>query len=284
MTEPLLINACLTGMVPMKDRCPDLPVTPAEIVADALEAQRLGASIVHIHARGGDQQPTWDPGVYREIFTELRRAAPALILCASTSGRLWNEREKRAAVLLLESDARPDMASLTLGSLNFPKSVSANSIDDIDYLLDVMRAQEVRPELEVFDLGMADYLGVLMRRRTMPEPLYVNVLLGNLATAAADESNLCYLVSRLPRGTIWAGAGIGRAQQPVAEWSIRMGGHVRIGLEDNIYADHERRIPTSNRALVGAVVAWGGQAGRAPMRAEAARHLLQLPESACRGS
>lgn len=276
MKRDLIINACLTGMVPDKRKCPALPVTPDEIIHDALAAHRLGASIVHIHARGTDGSPTWEPTIYREIFSELRRVAPELILCATTSGRLWNEREKRSAVLMLESDTRPDMASLTLGSLNFPNSVSANSIADIEYLLDAMTAQGVRPEFEIFDLGMADYFRTLVARKNLRGPFYANILLGNIGTAAADEANLRYITGRLPEGTVWAGAGIGKHQMPVIENAVRLGGHIRVGLEDNIYADHAKKTPATNASLIETAVSIARASGRSPMSATEAREQLQM--------
>jgi uncharacterized protein (DUF849 family) len=278
MSKPVLINACLTGMIPTKDKCPDVPITPEEIIAGALEAHSLGASIVHLHARGLDGVPTWDPGVYREIFSALRSLAPELILCATTSGRLFNEPEKRAAVLWLEEPCRPDMASLTLGSLNFPGSVSANSVSDILYLLDMMHDSGVKPEFEVFDLGMVDFLHVLMKKRKWISIPYVNILLGNMATAAADEDNLRYLVSRLPQDTVWAGAGIGKMQARVITWALALSGHVRVGLEDNIYSDHVAKTPTSNKYLIERVVEQAAVLGRQLLTPNAARVLLGLCE------
>lgn len=281
MTPPrdtrIIVNACLTGMIPMKDKAPHVPITPDEIIADALAVHRLGASVVHLHARGLDGTPTWDPAPYREIIQGLRAEAPDLIVCATTSGRLWNEREKRAAVLMIESDFRPDMASLTLGSLNFPKSVSANSIADIDYLLDAMAAQGVKPEFEAFDLGMVDYLVHLAAKERYQQPGYINILLGNLGSAAALPSHMAYLVQHLPPGTVWAGCGIGRAQHPMTCLAVDMGGHVRIGLEDNLYLDFTTREPASNPALVQRIVAFAAERGRACMPAEDVRRMLGLP-------
>lgn len=273
----VIVNCCLTGMIPMKDKAPNVPITPDEIIRDALAVHRLGAAIVHVHAREADGTPTWDPAPYRDIIQGLRAEAPDLIVCATTSGRLWNEREKRAAVLMLESEFRPDMASLTLGSLNFPKSVSLNSIADIGYLLDAMAAQGVKPEFEAFDLGMVDYLCHLAEKDRFAAPAYINILLGNLGSAAALPSHLGYLVQHLPAGTVWAGCGIGRAQHAMTCLAVDMGGHVRIGLEDNLYMDFSTREPASNSALVKRIVAFAETRGRACMPAEVARRLLGLP-------
>ena len=272
----LILNACLTGMVSAKDRNPHVPVSPEEIVADALAVARAGAPIVHIHARGKDGAPTWDPGIYREIHTGIRAQAPELIICASTSGRLWPEREKRAAVLMLEGDARPDMGSLTLGSLNFPRQASTNPPEDILYLLDVMNERGIKPEIEIFDLGMVDYLATLVQEGRVRGPIYANILLGNRGTADATALNLAFLVSRLPAGCAWAACGIGKHQFPMNTLALAMGGHVRVGLEDNLYLDPASKQLATNVGLVERLVAIARALGRAPMPPAEARTLLGL--------
>jgi uncharacterized protein (DUF849 family) len=273
---PLLINACLTGMVSAKDRNPHVPISPDEIIRDAIAVAAAGASIVHIHARAPDGTPTWDPDVYREIITGIRKAAPGLVICASTSGRLWSAREKRAAVLMLEGDARPDMGSLTLGSLNFSRAASTNPPEDILFLLDTMHTLGIKPEFEIFDLGMADYLRLLVVEGRVQPPVYTNILLGNRGTADADALNLAYLVSRLPPGTAWAACGIGKHQHPMNSLALAMGGHVRIGLEDNLYMNSETKELATNPALVRRIVDAAAALGRLPMTPAETRSLLAL--------
>ncbi len=272
----LILNACLTGMVTTKEKNPHVPISPPEIIRDALAVAHAGAPIVHVHARGPDGAPTWDPGAYREIIEGIHAGAPELIVCASTSGRLWSGREKRAAVLTLEGAARPDMASLTLGSLNFPRQASLNPPDDILYLLDAMNERGIKPEIELFDLGMVDYLGYLVAEGRVRGPIYANILLGNRGTADATEMNLAYLVSRLPTGCVWAACGIGRRQHPMNMLALSMGGHVRVGLEDNLYLDPASKQLATNVALVERVVAAARDIGRLPMTPREVRALLGL--------
>jgi len=272
----LILNACLTGMVPTKQNNPHLPVSPEEIVRDALAVVAAGASIVHVHARAADGTPTWDPGVYREIIGGIRAGAPEVVVCASTSGRLWNDRQKRAAVLMLEGASRPDMGSLTLGSLNFLRQASTNPPDDILYLLDTMNERGIKPEIEIFDLGMVDYLGLLVAEGRVRPPIYANILLGNRGTANATELNLSFLVSRLPAGCVWAACGLGKHQLPMNSLAVSMGGHVRVGLEDNLYVDPVSKQLATNVALVERVAAVGRGAGREPIPPAEARRMLGL--------
>lgn len=278
MTRDLIINACLTGMIPMKDRNPHVPISPDEIIADVRAVAKLGASVVHLHARDADGAPTWDPGIYREIIAGIRAAVPDLVICVSTSGRLWNDRERRSAVLKLDGPYKPDMASLTLGSLNFPRQASVNAPDDLLYLLDAMNGTGIRPELEIFDLGMVDYLNHLAAEGRVRAPMYANILLGNRGTADACEQNLSYLVSRLPAGCTWAACGIGKAQLPINRLAIEKGGHVRVGLEDNLWLDHAAKVPATNAQLVARLVDIARSHGRGPMPPAETRRLLALDE------
>jgi uncharacterized protein (DUF849 family) len=272
----LILNACLTGMVTTKEKNPHVPISPEEIIRDALAVAQAGVSIVHIHARGPDGAPTWDPDAYREIIEGIRAGAPGLIVCASTSGRLWSGREKRAAVLMLEGAARPDMASLTLGSLNFARQASLNPPDDILYLLEAMNERGIKPEIELFDLGMVDYLGHLVAEGRIRGPAYANVLLGNRGTADATATNLAFLVSRLPSGCVWAACGIGRHQHPMNVLALSMGGHARVGLEDNLYLDPVSKQLATNVALIERIAAAAREMGRVPMKPLEARALLGL--------
>lgn len=272
----LILNACLTGMVTTKEKNPHVPISPEEIVRDALAVARAGAQIVHIHARGPDAAPAWDPALYREIITGIREGAPEVVVCASTSGRLWSEREKRAAVLMLDGPGRPDMGSLTLGSLNFSRQASTNPPEDILYLLDVMNERGIKPEIEIFDLGMIDYLGRLVADGRVRGPIYANILLGNRGTADATALNLAFLVSRLPAHCVWAACGIGRHQFPMNMLAVAMGGHARVGLEDNLYFDTASKQLGTNVALVERVVAAARGWGREPMKPGEVRRLLGL--------
>ncbi len=252
--NPLIINACLTGIVPTKAANPRLPISVAEIIDDAGAVVAAGASMLHIHARHADGAPDWRPEAYACIIEGIRDVAPDVIIVTTTSGRIHTSLEQRAAVLDLDGGARPDMASLTLGSLNFPGGVSANPPDIIQELATRMRARGILPELEVFDLGMLNYAHYLVRKNILNAPCYVNLLMGSLGAAPARVDDLCHLVREIPDNWTWAATGIGQSQLPINAAAIVMGGHVRVGLEDNLYYDEQRRVAASNRMLVERVV------------------------------
>ncbi len=270
------MNAALTGMVPTKADTPEVPVTPAEISVDAERVLHAGAAIVHLHARDEDGAPTWRPAIYREIVHGVRERRPDAIICVSTSGRTFPGFEERSAVLDLDGDEKPELASLTLGSLNFPRQASVNDPEMIRRLAERMRARGITPELEIFDLGMADYLGYLVERGVLGAPLYVNILLGSLGTLSASAANLSAVVAALPEGTTWSAAGIGRFQLDVNVIALAMGGHVRVGLEDNLWLDRARRVLATNESLVARVVHVADTLERPVATPEEARALIGL--------
>lgn len=244
---PLIVNFTPTGMVPTKEMTPHVPISVAEIVEQVHEACALGITLVHLHARSESTgQPTWDPDIYARIFEGIRQYCPELVLCASLSGRNFNEFEKRSAVLSLY----PDMGSLTLSSLNFPGQASVNSPDMIRQLADAMLQKGVHPELEVFDTGMLHYGRYLMQKGLLQPPYYVNIIAGNIAGTQANMAELGLIINLLPTDFYWALGGIGRQQLPAAAMAIANGGGVRIGLEDNIYWDNERKRLATNMDLL----------------------------------
>ena len=260
--QPLIINAAITGMVPTRDRVPHVPVTPDQIVSDAVRCHEAGAAIVHLHARDENGRPTWHREVYAEFIPRIRELCPDLVICVTTSGRDFAELEKRGDVLTLEGDAKPDMASLTLGSLNFITGPSVNAPETIEGLARSMQERGIKPELEVFETGMAYMAEHLADRGVLEPPFYANVLLGSLGTAPARAGDLVHIVDALPRGTTWAAAGLGAFQLPMNAISVFMGGHVRTGLEDNPYLDYAAKTPATNPALVARVAALAATAGR----------------------
>jgi uncharacterized protein (DUF849 family) len=274
---PLIINAALTGMVPTKEENPNVPITAAEIAEEARRCFEAGASIVHLHARDEDGRPTYRVDVYREVVGAVREHCPELIVCVSTSGRAFREFEQRADALSLEGDLKPELASLTLGSLNFPKQASVNDPEMIKRLAERMAERGIVPELEVFDLGMVDYAKYLLGRGLLRPPLYFNLLLGSLGTLAATPFNLAVLARSLPDNATWGATGIGRFQFGVNALAVAMGGHVRVGLEDALYMDAEKRLPASNPALVERVAGVARACERDVATPAQARVLLDLP-------
>jgi len=272
----LIINLAPTGMVLRKSDNPNLPVTPEEIAEECARCRAAGVSLFHLHARDEDGNPSCFRERYREVILAVRRRCPDAILCVSTSGRIHKEFEKRSAVLELEGEAKPDMASLTLGSMNFPGEASINGPDMIRRLAEKMRDREIVPELEVFDFGMIDYAKHLIERRVLRPPFYFNLLLGSLGSLKATPLHLASLVDQLPTGAVWAGAGIGRFQFFINSMSVAMGGHVRLGLEDSLYMDPEKQHLATNLALVKRIARLAQAAGRPLATPAEARGIIGL--------
>jgi len=277
--DNLIINLALTGTVFQSNDTPHLPLTPEEIARDCARGAALGVAIFHLHARDSEGRATWQPEVYREIIRQVRHLVPEAIICVSTSGRIFRDFHERAAVLELDGDAKPDMASLTLGSHNFATQASVNSPDMILALAKRMRQRGIKPELEIFDLGMLDYAHALIRKDILKPPFYFNLILGSRGTLAATPDNLVRLTRSLPQGAVWAGAGLGRYQFFVNSMAITMGGNVRVGLEDNLYLDPEKKVLATNEALVRRIIQVAQAVGRQVASPTEARRLLGLSQA-----
>jgi len=267
-------------MVGSPERVPALPVTVAQIARDARVVDQLGASVLHVHARTEDGGPEWRPEAYEEIVAAVRAECPDAVLCVSTSGREHGDLERRAAVLGLEGEAKPDMASLTLGSLDFATGPSVNAPDTVETLAERMLAAEIRPELEVFGSGMANEARRLLDRQLVREPLYANLMLGGHHTAPATMRELSHLVDSLPANTVWAAGGIGAFQLKANALAVFAGGHVRTGLEDAARLHHGDSEPTTNSALVARALRLAAAAGRRAATPAEARAMLGLPARA----
>lgn len=247
---PLIINVCLTGMVPSKRSTPFVPVSADEVIEDAIAVHDRGAHIVHLHARDEAGLPTPSAALYEAIISTIHRERPGLLCCVTTSGRNWPDFAKRAEVLHLTGAAKPDLASLTLGSLNFFAGPSVSSVTTVERLALTMKEKGIKPELEVFDSGMIALARYLERYDLLCGVKYFNIILGNLNTAPATIASLGSLVQALPAGSIWSAGGLGNFQLPMNAMAIAAGGHVRVGLEDNIYYDSDRTKLARNQDLV----------------------------------
>lgn len=272
----LIINACITGMVPTKEHTPHIPVTVDEIVADAARCYDAGASMVHVHARDKDGKPTYRKDVYGEIISGIRASRPDMIICASTSGRTHNTFECRSEVLELTGDAKPDMGSLTLGSMNFPKQASINEPDMINQLALAMKERGIVPEIECFETGMIQTAKVLMQREVLVAPFYFNLLFGSIYSAPGTLFDLSHMVRSLPPGVQWGAAGIGKFQLKMNFAAILMGGNIRVGLEDNIWYDQDASELATNARLVERAADFAGQIGRDVATAAEARKIIGL--------
>lgn len=272
----LIINAALTGMVAGRKESAHVPLTPDEIIEDAVSCRQAGAAIVHLHARGKDEKPVCEKAYYREIIEGVRSRCPDVIVCASTSGRVHNAFAQRSDVLALTGRAKPDMASLTLGSLNFPQSASVTDPDMIRHLAEKMKEAGIVPELEVFDTSMLYTMKELIRTGVLTPPFYCNLLLGSLYSTPATLFNLACLVKDMPYDTQWAAAGIGIFQLKMNTAAILMGGHVRVGLEDNLYYDAAKTEPATNPGLVERIARLAKELGREIATPKEARQMIGL--------
>jgi 3-keto-5-aminohexanoate cleavage enzyme len=280
MAERLIINLCPTGMIPTREMTPHVPLTPEEIIKDVLACAEVGITSVHIHAREPDGSPSSRPEVFAEIIAGIREVRTDIVLGVTTSGRADPTLGPRSAVLALSGDLRPDMASLTTSSLNFARSASVNAPDVVRGLAERMRDAGIKPELEIFDIGMARYVGYLVERGVLMPPLYANVFFGNVATAHAELSDMAALVNALPSDTVIAFGGIGHAQRQMASVAVALGYGVRIGLEDNIYADDARSELATNAGLVRGVHDRAAFHERPMMTGDELRELLRIDPAA----
>ena len=273
MTNPCIICVAITGSVPRKEDNPAVPTTISEQIESTHEAFEAGASIVHAHVRMEDQTPTSDPERFARLKEGLEQHCPGMIIQFSTGGGSGAGRE-RGGMLPLS----PDMASLTVGSNNFPTRVYENSPDLVDWLAGEMLKYNVKPEIEAFDLSHIFQAVKMQGDGRLKGPLYVQFVMGVKNAMPADKRSFEFFVETLGRlapDAQWCAAGIGRHQIEVHEWCVAAGGHCRTGLEDNIRIDRDRLAP-SNAALVRRVVDLCDRYERPVATAAQARAILGL--------
>ncbi|MDE3177004.1 MAG: 3-keto-5-aminohexanoate cleavage protein [Pseudomonadota bacterium] len=251
MGAPCIICVALTGSVPTKADNPALPIRVAEQIESAQEAFEAGATIAHCHVRDDEGRPSSDPERFARLGEGLRQHCPGMIVQFSTGGRSGSGRARGAMLPL-----RPDMASLTPGSNNFPTRVYENPPDLVDWLAGEMKLYGVKPEIECFDLSHIVQAARMQADGRIVGPLYAQFVMGVKNAMPADETIFDFYIETLRRyapDALWCAAGIGRDQIVVNEWSVAKGGHARTGLEDNVRLDRDRLAP-SNAALVRRVV------------------------------
>lgn len=274
MTNEFILNLCPTGMIPTKALTPHVSITPNEIAKDVDECVKRGANMAHVHARGEDGKPHYDKDIYARIIEGIRELHPDLTICVSLSGRDFSEFEKRAHCLSLKGDLRPDMGSLTLSSLNFANQASVNSPDMVRRLAEAMGEAGVKPELEVFDLGMMNYAHYLISKGSIKPPYYFNLILGNVAGAQTTAAHLAALIAEMPPDSYWCVGGIGKQQLPANVLGLTLGHGVRVGVEDNIFWDDSRSRLASNPELTQRVVDMAALMGKKPASPREVRSLL----------
>jgi 3-keto-5-aminohexanoate cleavage enzyme len=268
--EKLIITVALTGNVPTKKMNPNLPVTAEEIAADVRRCHEAGAVLFHVHARDADQKPTLDINAYKENARRIKKLAPEVIVQLSTgarAGKDWEERAKPVRLL-------PEMGSFTTGSNNLPGIVYENSPPFIEYLANVYQETEVKPEIEVFETGMINNAVFLEKKGFIKTPLHFDFVLGAPGSMPGTIKNLQFLSESIPAGSTWSVAGIGKAEIPLSAAAIAMGGHVRVGLEDNLYMPDGPL--ASNPLLVEKIVRIAREIGREIATPDEARSILSL--------
>ena len=273
----MIINFTPTGMIPTKEMTPHVPVTPEEIIEDVHKAVEIGITMVHLHARNPETGiPDYKAEIYGKIIEGIRAFDKELIICVSLSGRNVTEFEKRAEVLKLDGDIKPDMGSLTLSSLNFNRVASVNSPEMIMKLAEELLSRGILAELEAFDAGMINYAKYLETKGLLEAPHYFNLLFGNIACAQADLLHTGIMIRDLPNNSIWSLAGIGDYQLKMNALAIVSGGGVRVGLEDNIWYDKARTRLASNSELITRIHRMAEAHERNIMSSQKLRKLLNL--------
>lgn len=273
MSKPCIICVAITGSLPRKENNPAVPITIAEQIESTQEAFEAGATIAHCHVRNDDQSPTSDPEKFGQLLDGLRKHCPGMIVQLSTGGRSGAGKE-RGGMLSLS----PDMASLSVGSNNFPNRVYQNSPELIDWLASEMRTHKVIPEVEAFDLS--HILGAIRMHEagTLPGKLYVQFVMGVKNSMPIDKEVFDFYVhtmkTRAPEAQ-WCAAGIGAGQLTINEWAIAAGGHTRTGMEDNVRIDKKTLAP-SNAALVQRAVELCEKYDRPVASFQQAREMLGL--------
>ncbi len=251
MSRKIILNACITGMVPTRELTPYVPLTPEEIAIVADNVIKLGVSVLHIHPRDEDGKPTWRKDIYKDIIGRIRKKHKDVVISVSTSGRLWSDFERRSECLELDGKYKPDLASLTTGSLNFISSASMNDPEMIKKLAQKMMERGIKPEIEAFEPGMVEMAKYLMKKgivnSTSP---YFNLFLGSLGTAPLSAAMMAAYLSVLPQGAVWSVGGVGQYQLDANLMALAMGGNVRVGIEDNLFFDRDKKILASNEMLV----------------------------------
>ncbi|WP_432662577.1 3-keto-5-aminohexanoate cleavage protein [Wukongibacter baidiensis] len=268
--QKLIITAALTGAEVTKEQQPNLPVTPDEIAEAAYECYKAGASIVHVHARDKDGNPTQDFEVYKEIKEKIE-AKCNIIVQPSTGGAVWHSAEER----LQPVELAPEMATLSCGTCNFGPDVFMNSQEYIEKFAKRMKELGVKPEVEVFERGMINNALRLVKKGFIEAPVHFDFVLGVPGACPGTPDDLMHMVRSIPVGSTWTVAGIGRAETPLAVMSIMLGGHVRVGFEDNIYYT-KGVLAKSNAQLVERIVRIAKELEREVATPDEAREILGI--------
>jgi len=274
MTKPCIICVAITGSVPRKSDNPAVPVTVSEQIESTHAAFEAGASIMHAHVRNSDETPSSDPEKFAALKEGVEKHCPGMITQFSTGGRSGAGKERGGMLGL-----KPDMASLAVGSNNFPTRVYENPPDLVDWLAAEMVAQGIKPEIEAFDLSHIFKAAQMYQRGQIADLPYVQFVMGVKNAMPVDRETFDFYIRTVRRlfgdEAPWCAAGIGAQQIVLNEWSVAAGGHARTGLEDNVRLDKDRLAP-SNAALVERLVGICAAHERPVASCEQAREILGL--------
>ncbi len=273
--QPLILTAAITGAETTKDQNPNLPITPKEQAEEAARCWEAGARVIHLHVRDDQGKPTQKLERFKESIDAIKAAVPDMIIQISTGGAVGESFEKRMAPLTL----KPDMATLNGGTLNFGDDVFINHPKDIVRLAEYFKETGVAPEIEVYESGMVTSIAKLVKKGVITHsPLHIQFVLGVPGGMTGEPRNLMYMVDHLkfeiPTAT-WGVAGIGRYELQDAFLAIAMGGHVRVGFEDNIYY-HKGSLANSNYQLCARIARIAKEYGRPLATTEQAREILGI--------
>ncbi|MFC7044182.1 3-keto-5-aminohexanoate cleavage protein [Halobacteriaceae archaeon GCM10025711] len=271
--EPVVVTAALTGGVHGKEANPNLPETPEEIGRAAAAAEEAGAAIVHLHARRSNGERSFATERFQEIDDAVRRHADDVVVQHSTGGTGAPASERHRP---LRTDPPPEMASLDMGPLNrYDHLTSENTRATVDALHDEMRDRGIKPELEVFNDGHLNEVHALLDRRELRDPVYATLIFGGGTLTRPRPRNLLNAVDNLPDDALFNTLGFGQHQLPMATLGVLLGGHVRVGLEDNVYY-RRGELAESNAQLVERVVRVAEELGREVATPSQARDVLGL--------
>ncbi len=273
--KKLIINFAPTGIKPTKKLNPYVPISIDEISNDVYENYKKGVQIVHIHVRDENGENTSDQYTYEKLIIKIRKMCPEIIICASLSGRKINTFESRSQVLDLKGLGKPDMGSLTLSSLNFTDGTSVNTPEMIISLLNKMNENNIKPELEVFDVGMINYSKYLIKKGLLKPPYYYNIICGNISSAQANIQDIFSMINSLPDNSIYSLGGFGHDQLKMNMYGLLNADGIRIGLEDNLYFDESKKL-ASNGMLIDRILEISKLYGRELASYQEVRDLLNI--------
>ncbi|MFW6266419.1 MAG: 3-keto-5-aminohexanoate cleavage protein [Halanaerobiales bacterium] len=269
--EKLIITAAICGAEVTKEDNPNLPITAKELAEEALKAQEAGASIIHLHVRDEDGNPTQNKEVFEEAMNAIDKRGIEAIIQPSTGGAAGMSWQERIQPVYLE----PEMATLDCGTTNFGSDVFINDLPLMKNFAKEMQKLDILPELECFEPGHISNALYLDNEGLLPEHLHFDLVLGVPGAMGASVKNLNFMVELLPDDATWTVAGVGRHQLPMATHAILMGGHARVGFEDNIYY-RKGELAESNAQLVARIVRLAEELGRDVATPDEAREILEL--------